>query len=266
MGIHPTAIVDKNAQVADGVSIGARCIIGPKVKLEKDVKIHNNVIIEGETIIGEGTEVCPFTLIGVSSQHARFINESGKVTIGKFNVIEKHVTVHVGTPIDLDNTIIGDHCVIKINAHIAHDCIVGNHVILENVATLGGHVHLGDYVHAKAMAVFHQFIRVGKYAKICDMAGGFKDIIPYGVKTVSRGKTLAGLNIEALEKNGVSKEEIKNFEDGCLELFVKEGTQEERLIAVKEKYKTSKFLQEVIEFMTPESKFGYYGYEGNESA
>ena len=51
--IHPTAIVDPHAELAEGVSVGAYSIIGPGVKLGRGTKIWHQANIWGNTTIGE---------------------------------------------------------------------------------------------------------------------------------------------------------------------------------------------------------------------
>ena len=255
--IHPTAIVDKNAKIADDAIIGPWCIIGPKVTIGPKVHLRSNVVVDGETSIGEGTEVYPFTTIGVSSQHAQFMNETGKVTIGKNNKIREHVTIHVGTPVDKNETIIGDNCLIMVNTHIAHDCVIGNGVYMSNLTTLAGHVKVEDNAILGGMCAIHQFCRIGSRAMIGGMTGIGQDIIPYGMITGVRG-SLKGLNLIGLKRGGFSVEEIGALRRAYKELFITEGedTLTERMEKVAEKYKGSKLVENVLTFMKADSKRG----------
>ena len=60
MKIHPTAIVDTKAKLADDVEVGPYAIIGPHAEIKKASKIASHAVIDGYTTIGEN---CPiFTL------------------------------------------------------------------------------------------------------------------------------------------------------------------------------------------------------------
>ena len=59
--IHKTAIISETSKLADNVEIGAYSIIGPNVKIESNTKIHSHVNIVGNTSIGIGNEIFPFS-------------------------------------------------------------------------------------------------------------------------------------------------------------------------------------------------------------
>lgn len=253
--IHPKAIVDKKAEIADDVEIGPYTIIGPNVKIGSKTKIYDNVVIEGETTIGEGNEIYGYTTIGVPSQHRAYLKTSGKVTIGKNNIIREHVTIHVGTPVGLDNTIIGDNNLLMVNTHIAHDCIVGNNCIFSNCASLAGHVVVGDFAILAGMCAVHQFCRIGRYAMVGGMTFVSQDLIPCGMATGNRGQ-LSGLNLVGLKRRNFTVEEISMLRKAYRSLFANEGILAERVVAAKEQYKESVAVQEIVQFMENPSRHG----------
>ena len=59
MSIHPTAILDAGAILADGVTIGPNALIGPGVVLDEGVEIGANAVVARNTRIGAGTIVHP---------------------------------------------------------------------------------------------------------------------------------------------------------------------------------------------------------------
>ena len=78
--IHPSAIVDSAAKLADDVVIGPFCIVGPDVTLGARVRLLSHVVVDGVTTIGEDTEVHAFAQHGaggdlrgrVDERHQRF--------------------------------------------------------------------------------------------------------------------------------------------------------------------------------------------------
>jgi UDP-3-O-[3-hydroxymyristoyl] glucosamine N-acyltransferase len=52
-GIHPTAVIDKTAQLGEGHSIGANVVIGEHVRIGKGAKIYPNVTIYPHARIGD---------------------------------------------------------------------------------------------------------------------------------------------------------------------------------------------------------------------
>ena len=51
--IHPSAVIEPGAQIADDVSIGPFSYIGSEVNLHSGVQIKSHVVVTGKTEIGE---------------------------------------------------------------------------------------------------------------------------------------------------------------------------------------------------------------------
>ena len=51
--IHPTALVDSAAQIADTAVVGPYCVIGPEVVVGAHTELHNHVTVQALTTIGE---------------------------------------------------------------------------------------------------------------------------------------------------------------------------------------------------------------------
>ena len=246
--IHPTAIIEKGAEIGDNTSIGPYCHIGPEVKLANDVKLFSHVVIYGKTTIGENTKIFPFTSLGHQPQDLKYHGENSTLTIGKNNTIREHVTMNPGTEGGGMKTIIGDNCLFMVGSHVAHDCVIGNNVILANNATLAGHVTVGDFVIIGGLSAIHQFVRIGHHAMVGGMSGIENDVIPYGSAMGERA-SLAGLNIVGLKRRKFDREEIHELRAAYRMLFSSKGTLEERINDVNEHFGNSSTVKEVIEFM-----------------
>jgi len=246
--IHPTAIIHEGAVIGAGVSIGPYCVIGSKVTLGDNVRLHSHVVVEGNTTIGEGTEVFPFASLGHIPQDLKFGGEDSRLIIGKNNKIREHTTMNPGTAGDKMETIVGDNCLFMMSTHVAHDCVVGNNVILANNATLAGHVTVGDNAIIGGLSAVRQFIRIGEHAMIGGMSGVENDVIPYGLVMGERA-TLAGLNLVGLERRGFEKAEITALRKAFKELFSGEGTLSERVDRLAEEHADSKLVADILDFI-----------------
>ncbi len=216
--IHPTAIINKNAEIDDSVSIGPYCIIEDKVKIRKGTKLLMHVVIQGNTEIGENCTISPFASVGGPPQDLTYKDEDTKVVIGNNNIIKDYVTINKGTPHGGGITTIGNNNFIMAYVHIAHDCHVGNNIIMANCATLGGHVEIDDFAIFGGLCAVHQFCKIGKYAFISGLTGVPKDIPPFIIAAGGRSKPY-GLNVVGLERRGFSKEEISNLKKAYRILF-----------------------------------------------
>lgn len=250
--IHPTAVVDSGAKIADGCFIGPYCVIGPQVELGESVRLHSHVVIDGRTRIGARTQVFPFSSIGQPPQDLKYKGEPSELHIGTDNIIREHVTMNPGTEGGGMVTTIGNGCLFMPGSHVAHDCRIGDQVIMANNATLAGHVTLEDHVIMGGLSGAQQFVRIGRGAIIGAMAGAKSDVIPFGM-VMGRPGLLAGLNLVGLKRAGVEAKEIQDLLKAYDALFSGEGTFAERIDAVAETYGSRPTVETVIRFLRAET-------------
>jgi UDP-N-acetylglucosamine acyltransferase len=246
--IHPTAIVDPGAVLADSVEIGPYCIVGDGVRLGETVRLHAHAIVDGNTAIGDGCEIYPFACIGLRPQDRKYHGETSRLEIGRNCVMREHVTVHPGTEGGGLVTRIGDDCLLLVGAHVAHDCILGSNVVMVNQAALGGHCVLGDYAMLGGLSAAHQYVRIGEHAFVAGMTGVAEDIIPFASALGNRA-LLGGLNIVGLTRRGFSREAIHNIRRAYRILFGPEGTLKERLADVEEEFSDDPNVRKIIDFI-----------------
>ena len=97
VSIHPTALVDKNAQLGDGVEIGPYASIGPDVKLGARTVVQQGAIIRGHSTLGEDCQVFPYACIGMKTQDPKYTEGSvSYVAIGGRTVIRASAPAHPG--------------------------------------------------------------------------------------------------------------------------------------------------------------------------
>ncbi len=252
--IHPTAIIEDGATIANDVTIGAYSVIGADVKIAKGCVIKSHVCIEGVTEIGEGCVIYPFASLGQAPQDLKFKGEKTKLRIGANNKIREYVTMNPGTESGAGETVIGDNGLFMVAAHVAHDCILGNNVIMANNATLAGHVEVGNYVVVGGLSAVHQFVRIGDYAIIGGFSGVENDVIPYG-RVKGERAFLAGLNLIGLERQGFTKDQIRMLQKVFNQLFGVDGTMEQRLESLENDYSSDETVVKIVEFARAKTKF-----------
>lgn len=160
MNIHPTAIIDSSAQLADDVTVGAYSIIGADVTIGAGCQIGPHVIINGVTTIGRNNRIFQFASVGEDCQDKKYKGERTFLEIGDNNVIRENFTIHRGTTQDQSLTRIGNNNLLMVNTHIAHDCMVGNDCIFANNSGLAGHVKVGNSVIVGGNTGVHQFCQL----------------------------------------------------------------------------------------------------------
>ncbi|HEV8312343.1 MAG TPA: acyl-ACP--UDP-N-acetylglucosamine O-acyltransferase [Burkholderiaceae bacterium] len=205
--IHPTAIVDPQAELAASASIGPYAVIGAQVRIGDGTTVGAHCTIEGPTTIGRDNRIFQFASLGAAPQDMKYRGEPTELVIGDRNTIREFCTFNRGTAQDAGVTRIGDDNWIMAYVHIAHDVQLGNRTILANNATLAGHVHVGDWAIVGGLSGVHQFCHVGAHAMIGFQSHVSQDVPPY--MTVS-GNPLGvhGFNAEGLRRRGFSAERI----------------------------------------------------------
>ena len=201
--IHPTAIVDARAQLAESVTVGAYTLIGPEVTIGEGTSIGAHCVIEGRTTIGRDNRIFQFCSLGAVPQDKKYAGEPTELRIGARNTIREFCTFNLGTAQDSRVTRVGDDNWIMAYVHIAHDCQVGDRTTLANNTTLGGHVHLGDWVVIGGLTGIHQFVKVGAHAMAGFASAVNQDVPPF---MMVDGNPLAvrGFNVEGLRRRGFS--------------------------------------------------------------
>ena len=205
--IHPTALVDPAAELAEGVVVGAYSIIGPHVRVGAATEIGPHCVVEGHTTIGRSNRILQFASIGAPPQDKKYAGEPTRLEIGDGNTFREFVTVNTGTVQDAAVTRIGSDTWIMAYVHIAHDCQLGDHIILANSVQLAGHVHLGDWVFLGGLTGVHQFVRVGAHAMTAFQSRLAQDVPPF-VTAGGNPSEAQSINAEGLRRRGYSSERI----------------------------------------------------------
>ncbi|MDX1409022.1 MAG: acyl-ACP--UDP-N-acetylglucosamine O-acyltransferase, partial [Saprospiraceae bacterium] len=177
--IHPTAIIDPAAELAEEVQVGPYSVIGPDVKIGAGTVIAPHVVINGPTTIGRNNRIFQFASVGEECQDKKYKGEPTRLEIGDDNVIRESVTIHRGTIQDNSLTRIGSRNLLMAYVHVAHDCMVGDDCIFANNASIAGHAHVGNGVILGGMTGVHQFCKIGSYSMTSGCSFVTKDIPAY---------------------------------------------------------------------------------------
>ena len=202
MPIHPTAIVDPRARIAESAEIGPYCIVGAEVEIGPRTRLMAHVYLEGPTSVGEDNVFFPYSTVGVASQDLKYKGERAETRIGDRNCIREFVTIHRGTQGGGLVTSIGSDNLLMAYTHVAHDVHIGDHTVLANAVTLGGHVTVGDWAIIGASTGVHQFCRVGRHAIIGGYSVVTQDVLPFSNTVSQREIKVYGANRVGLERRG----------------------------------------------------------------
>lgn len=205
--IHPTAIIEDGAQLADDVSVGAYAYIGSKVRLGKGCRVHHHATVEGNTSMGSGNEVFPYAFVGGRTHDKKWTGDEAPILIGDNNIFREFTTVHPAT-FNGSCTRIGSDNLFCAYSHVGHECTVGSHCVFSNNGTLGGHVQVGDHVIIGGLTAVHQFCKIGSGAMVGGCCKVLKDIMP---RMLAEGypATHRTVNTIGMQRTGFSEEDIQ---------------------------------------------------------
>jgi UDP-N-acetylglucosamine acyltransferase len=205
--IHPTAVVDPRAELGQNVVIGPFCIVESGVVIGDDCKLAARAIVKSRTTLGKNNEIGEGAVIGGRAQHVQVHEPGGSLVIGDGNRIRENATIHRGWTNE-GSTVIGNGCMIMVNAHVGHDSRIGNHCILVNNVMIAGHVSIDDRAYLAGGSAVHQFCRVGKLAMVGGMAKIKQDVPPFILIDGSTAAEVVGLNKVGLRRNGYTAEDM----------------------------------------------------------
>ncbi|WP_082077930.1 UDP-3-O-(3-hydroxymyristoyl)glucosamine N-acyltransferase [Thermus filiformis] len=196
-GIHPTAVIESDAEIHPEVYIGPFTYVGTKCIIGEGTVIYGHVHIYSNTRIGRNVTIHAGTVIGADGfGYER--DENGELEkfphIGGV-LIEDNVEIGANTTIDrgtLGDTIIREGAKIDNLVHIAHNVVVGRNAAVIAHAMVGGSTHIGDYAWIAPSACLRNGVSIGDRAMI-----GLGALV---VSDVPEGTTVMGVPARASEE------------------------------------------------------------------
>ena len=175
--IHPTAVIDPEAEIAPDVEIGPYAVIEGSVRIGRGSKVWPHAYLVGPLEIGEGCQVHVGAVLGHLHQALRE-PQAGGVRVGNRTVIREYASVHRASQ-EGTWTSIGSDCLLMGFSHVAHDCHIGNRVIVSNGTLIAGHVTVEDRAILSGNVAVHQFVRIGTLAMVGGLSRVNRDVPPY---------------------------------------------------------------------------------------
>lgn len=255
--LHPTAVIDPRARLAEGVTIGAYSVVGGEVELGPGVEVGHHVVLEGRVIIGARTRVGHGSVIGAPPQDLKFKPDTlSGVRIGADTIIREYVTIHRATTPG-GWTEVGDSCFLLAMSHVAHDCKIGNHVIIVNYAGITGHVQIEDRVTISGFTGIHPFARIGTYAYIGAGSMVHQDVPPF-VIVDGAPATARSVNAIGLRRGGVSAEERRQIQAAFRILYRSGLSPAGAIRRIRAELPVTPHISHLVEFVAT-SKLGICG-------
>lgn len=251
--IHPLAIVDPSARLAEGVEVGPWTLIGPDVEIGPYTRIESHVVIKGPTRIGAHNRIFQFATVGEECQDKKYAGEPTRLEIGDHNIIREGVTIHRGTIQDESITRVGSHNLLMAYVHVAHDCRVGDHVVIANNAALAGHVYVGDHTILGGFTAVHQFCKIGAHIMCGAGTVVLQDIPSYTLATGNPAKP-HGINSEGLKRRGFSADSIRLIKQAYKVIYRQNLSLAEAILRLQELAQAEPAIEPMIQSLQVSSR------------
>ncbi len=265
--IHPLAHVDPAATLGANVRVGPFCAIGAGVVIGDDCELLSHVCVYGPTTIGRRNRFFPNCVIGVEPQDLKYRGGPTAVHIGDDNVFRESVTVHRGTEVDRVSggvTRIGNHNLLMVGVHVAHDVDICDHIIIANQVQLAGHIRIEDCANIGGATAIHHFVTIGRYAFVAGMTRATHDVPPF-MRVAGYEQEVRGVNHPGMRRWRIPGESIQNVKRAWRLLYSRRtgrspGRTSEALSEIERVGLLSDpYVAELVEFLQRKLAIGIYG-------
>ncbi len=259
--IHPTAIIHKDTELAEGVKVGPYCVIESGVSIGAGSILEANVVISKDVKIGENNHFFPNCVIGCRPQtlNLSLDAEIGRLVIGNGNIIHEQVTIHPGIHPGTQTTV-GNNNFIMVGAHIGHDCMLEDKIVMSNLVQIGGHCIIENGAWFSGLSGAHQFVTIGKWCYVAGLAGITRDIPPFLTISGHNPPRVRGVNKRGLDRAGLNEKQQENIFEAYKKLYRRQGSLLENAKALAQQNGLDENVKAIIDSITNSSKHQYGRY------
>lgn len=259
--VHPSAVVHKDTQLADGVRIGPNCVIGSGVSIGAGTTLDANVVIGEDIRIGKNNHFFANCVIGGQPQvlSLRSDAELGGLMIGDGNTIREQVTIHPSIYKD-HLTSIGNDNLLMIGVHIGHDCILEDKIVLSNYSQISGHCKIETGAWLSGVVAVNQFVTIGKWCYAAGLAGINKDVPAFLIVSGHYPPKVRGVNKRGMSRAGLSEQQQQKIFDAYKRLYRQGGTLLENAKSLAQEDGLDENVRTMVDMIikSGEHRFGRY--------
>lgn len=259
--IHPSAVVDKDIQLAKDVVIGQNCIISRGVSIGTGTVIDANVVIDEDVKIGKNNHFFANCVIGGQPQVLGLSPDDklGGLVIGDGNTIREQVTIHPSIYKD-GLTKVGNDNLFMIGVHIGHDCVIEDKVVLSNYVQVSGHCKIETGVWLSGVVLLHQFVTIGKWVYAAGLAGINHDVPPFLIVSGHYPPRVRGVNKRGMSRAGLSEQSQKKVIEAYKKLYRRGGVLAENAKAMAREDGLDENVKAILDVITKsgQHRFGRY--------
>lgn len=200
VGIHPTAVIDRDAHVDESASVGPYCLISAGARVGANSVLTSHVSLGAQAVVGENCRIMNHVTIGDFCELGKevFLNPGvvigadgfGYETVGGVHekvpqigrvVIEDYVDVGANTTIDrarFSETRVGEGTKIDNLVQIAHNVQIGKGCLIVAQVGISGSTTIEDYVVIGGQSGIVGHVTIGAGTQVGAQSGISKSLPP----------------------------------------------------------------------------------------
>lgn len=259
--VHSSAVVSKEAQLGDGVTIGPNCVIDSMVSIGAGTVIDANVVIGKNVNIGQNNHFFANCVIGGRPQILGLgpDAEIGGLMIGDRNNFREQVTVHLSAHRG-EIAKVGNDNLLMVGVHIGHDSTLEDMIVMSNSVQIGGHCKIETGAWFSGLAGMHQFVTVGKWCYAAGLAGITRDIPPFLIVSGHYPSIIRGVNKRGLERAGMNEEQQEKIFEAYKRLYRNDDALLENAKALSQEDGIDENVRDMIDMIIKSSEHRYGRY------
>jgi UDP-3-O-[3-hydroxymyristoyl] glucosamine N-acyltransferase len=199
-GIHPTALVARDASVAASATVGPLCVVEPGARIGegahlqaqvfvgrgssvgRDCWLMPGVVICAECTLGDRVRLHPGVVVGADGFGYEFVK-------GRHEKVPQVGTVEIGNDVEIgsnstvdrsrfEKTVVGEGTKIDNLVQVGHNVVIGKHCLICAQVGIAGSVTMQDYVVVGGQVGIVGHLTIGACAMIAAQSGVKDDIPP----------------------------------------------------------------------------------------
>jgi UDP-N-acetylglucosamine acyltransferase len=259
--VHPSAVVSKDAQLGEGVTIGPNCVIESMVSIGAGTVIDANVVICKNVKIGKNNHFFTNCVIGGRPQILGLgpDAEIGGLTIGNRNNFREQVTIHLSACRG-EIAKVGNDNLLMVGVHIGHDCTLEDKIVMSNSVQIGGHCRIETGAWFSGLAAMHQFVTFGKWSYAAGLTGINHDIPPFLIVSGHYPPMIRGVNKRGMQRAGLSEEQQDKIFKAYKRLYRNDDTLLENAKALAKEEGLDENVRAVVDMILKSSEHRYGRY------
>ena len=185
--IGPGAVIEQGVRIGEHAVIGANCFIGRDACIGAGTRLHANVTVYHECLIGERVILHSGVVIGadgfgMAMDEGRWLKipQIGRVVIGDDVEVGASTTIDRGA---LDDTVIEDGVKLDNQIQIGHNCHIGAHTAIAGCTGIAGSTRIGKYCMLGGNAMISGHLTIADHVVISGGTLVAKSILEPGTYT-----------------------------------------------------------------------------------